>query len=509
MKRELPLRASSLWREKELQSFPALDKDVDAEVCVIGGGIAGVTTAFVLARRGFRTALIDAGQMGGGATGYTTAKVTSQHGAGYASILDTFGEDKAALYYDAQEDAIAWTERMCRKLDIDCGFERRPAILYAETEEGSRLLDKEAEAYQKLGLDGKLTEKHELPFPVKKALMMHDQAQFHPVCFLAKLLRYLEVENMPVYEHTRAVDIKRGERPEVITENGHTITADHVVMATHYPFKDLYSLYAARLHVERSYVVAVELNEKVPRGMYLNAESPKRSMRQTPGPGGRDFLLIGGEGHTSGQKTDTMENYQRLLDYAARHFNVRGAHYRWSAQDISTLDGLPYIGPMTPGKKDVYIATGFAKWGMTGGIAAAHVIADGIQGRRNPYASLFTPSRFSPGQDMKNAVKENMDVARSFVKGKLDRGHRKNPEDLSPGEGSVIQFKGSRAGAYRDEAGRLTIVDTTCTHLGCELAWNNGESSWDCPCHGSRFDPDGKVLEGPALKPLKKLSEEE
>lgn len=220
------------------------------------------------------------------------------------------------------------------------------------------------------------------------------------------------------------------------------------------------------------------------------------------------MLLIGGEGHTSGQEKNTSSHYERLYQFGQKHFDVHSVPYRWSSQDISTLDGLPYIGPVTPGKEDVFAATGFAKWGMTNGVAAATIIADRIIGKHNPYAKLVTPSRFTPTKDIKNVVKENMDVARTFVKGKLDRTTKKNLDELNKDEGAVINIRGKRAGAYKDEDGEVTVVDTTCTHMGCELAWNNAERSWDCPCHGSRFDKDGTVLEGPAVEPLKQLKQE-
>ncbi|SDN99987.1 FAD-dependent oxidoreductase [Alkalicoccus daliensis] len=507
--KNLPPESKSLWREKAPQSFPALKEDIDTEVCVIGGGIVGVSTAFMLARRGIKAALIEADRMGAGTSGYTTAKISSQHGLKYSSLIDTFGEQEARLYYDANEDAIAWMERMCKKLAIDCNFERQASYVYAETQEGAENINKEVEAYRRLELDGRLSEETELPFPVESAIMMHDQAQFHPLRFLSKLLRYLEVENTPVYENTKAVDIKRGKRPQVLMENGNVITADHVVMATHYPFKDLQALFAARLHVERSYAVAFRIEGKIPQGMYLNAESPKRSIRNAVDPDGNRLLLIGGEGHTSGQKDDTLQNYEALRQFGLEHFKVKDIPYRWSAQDLMTLDGMPYIGPVTPGKEDIFTAAGFGKWGMAMGVGAATIIADHISGKNNPYTKLFTPSRFTPSQDIKNAVKENMSVARSYVKGKMDRKSRNKLEDLANGEGAVVNFDGNRAGAYKNEHGEITIVDTTCTHMGCELSWNNGETSWDCPCHGSRFDVDGTVLEGPAVKPLTQLKKEE
>ncbi|CAM3787550.1 FAD-dependent oxidoreductase [Alkalicoccus chagannorensis] len=502
MTQDMP-QSASLWQKRPTQRFPQLQEDVTTKVCVIGGGIAGVTTAYMLARKGIPSVLIEAGEIGTGTTGHTTAKISSQHGLKYADLWQSIGAEKTKLYYEANEDAISWVERTCRRLAIDCSFSRRPAYLYATSEEGKTRLEREAEAYRSLHLDGSLTDKHELPFAVTAALKMHEQAQFHPVCFLAKLLRYLEVEQMPVFEQTRAVDVKRGRQPVVTTDGGRQIKADHVVMATHYPFKDLQSLFAARLHVERSYAIAFRLHGEVPKGMYLHAESPVQSFREAEDIDGRPLLLGGGFGHTSGQAGNTESHYEKLRDFVTSHFDVKAIPYRWSSQDIHTSDGVPYAGPLTPGSEDVYVLTGFGKWGMSAGVAAAQVTADRLEGKYNPYASLFTPSRFHPRADMKQMVKENMDTARAFVRGKFHRT-KGTVDDLDFDEGAVLKVNGSRTAVYKDENGEISAVDSSCTHLGCELGWNQAERSWDCPCHGSRFDVDGSVLEGPAVHPLKK-----
>nr|WP_308808323.1 FAD-dependent oxidoreductase [Halobacillus andaensis] len=457
-------------------------------------------------KEGYNVVLLEAGRVMEGTTGYTTAKITSQHGLIYDQLIRTIGEAKARHYYQANEDGLQLIDDIRKTNDIECDFSKQDAYVYGVTEEAKRDIYKEAEAYEKIGIRGGLTQEVELPFSVTAAIKIKDQAQFHPVKYLASMLRFLKEKNTPIYENTRAVDIEKGSRPRVITRDGHFVTSDHIVMATHFPFKDFDGLYFSRLHVERSYSIAARAEGALPDGMYVNVEEPKRSLRHFVNEYGEKLLLAGGEGHPSGQKENTDKCYEKLHDYAKEYFHGNEVTHRWSSQDLTTLDNIPYIGPITKNNPNIHVAAGFAKWGMTNGTIAAKVITDLIRGKASPYADLFSPSRNLSFQHVKSFTKENADTAKEYIKGRLDRRNRK-PEDLAPGEGSVVRLKGKRAGAYKDEAGKISVVDTTCTHMGCELNWNNGERSWDCPCHGSRFTTGGEVIEGPATKPLKKLSD--
>jgi Rieske Fe-S protein len=239
--------------------------------------------------------------------------------------------------------------------------------------------------------------------------------------------------------------------------------------------------------------------------MYLSIDKPTRSLRSVK-VHGENYLLVGGESHKTGQGIPTIQHYEALVAFTEEHYGIEKIAYRWSTQDLITLDKMPYIGPITSQKRKIYVATGFRKWGMTTGTAAGMILRDTILQRENPYIDLFHPARFKSDPSIKHFITQNADVAKHLVKGKVEMVLRR-ADELQNDEGSVVAFQGRRAGAYRDESGTLHIVDTTCTHLGCEVEWNEGERTWDCPCHASRFSVDGDVIEGPAEQPLKKLNE--
>ncbi|WP_085508601.1 FAD-dependent oxidoreductase [Thalassobacillus devorans] len=503
---QIPHTASSLWRDLSIESFPPLEEDISTDVTVVGSGIAGITTAYRLVQSGFKVTLVEAGRVLEGTTGYTTAKISAQHELIYQQLQKTIGDDKAKLYYQANMAALQAIEKNMEDLQIDCDFSYQDAIVYGETEKAKKLIEKEAEIYEKLEIDGEMTNDTDLPFPVSGAIRMHHQAQFHPVKYLLPLIDYLKKKQVNIFENTRAVDIEKGDKPKVITTDGNTITSDHVVIASHFPFKDFDGLYFSRLHVERSYSVAFKTEQPVPEGMYLNVEEPKRSIRNARDTNGEPLLLVGGEGHTSGQSEDTWQHYNNLVNFTKDHYAIQDIPYRWSSQDMSTLDLVPYIGNITSTNPNIYVATGFAKWGMTQGTIAADVIHDLITERKNPFEELYSPSRFHNSTGLKSFTKENADVAKEFVKGKLPTKDKKELRDLRFDEGAIVKVDGKRAGAYKDKSGKVSLVDTTCTHMGCDLAWNNSERSWDCPCHGSRFTVEGNVIEGPATKPLEKIS---
>ncbi|MBW7454279.1 FAD-dependent oxidoreductase [Paenibacillus sepulcri] len=505
--RELPQLPESYWRHSiQLPDYPRLEEDTSTDTVVIGGGIAGITTAYRLAEAGVNVVLLEADSLLGGTTGHTTAKLTAQHDLIYAQLIKDLGEEQARLYYEANRDALDFVRHTIKSLDIDCGYSEQDAYLYAQTVDTLTKLHDEAEAYAKLDIPGGYIDKIPLDVPTHGAIVMHNQAQFHPLQYLSALLPRITEAGGRIYEHTTAVDVENGEEPVVITKDGHRVKASHVVVCSHYPFIDRHGFYFARLHAQRSYVLGVRMadEEPFPEGMYLSADDPKRSIRTASTMNGEKLVLIGGENHKTGQGLCTIQYYEALRDYAVRHFNVASIPYRWSAQDLLTLDKVPYVGAVTSGMPNVQLASGFGKWGMTGGTAAAMMLSDSIVGRGNPYLELYTPQRFHARASMKNVISENANVAKYLIAGKLEMVH-KHVEELPQGEGGVVSFNGKRAGAYKDPDGILHLVDTTCTHMGCELDWNNGDQSWDCPCHGSRFSYDGEVIEGPATKALKKL----
>jgi glycine/D-amino acid oxidase-like deaminating enzyme/nitrite reductase/ring-hydroxylating ferredoxin subunit len=489
---------TSVWLDTgpSQPAYPALEQDVRADVAVIGGGIVGVTTALLLREAGARVVLLEANRIGLGVTGHTTAKVSSQHGMIYSRLRSALGGDAARIYGEANEAGLGWIARRVEHDGIDCDFRRRPSFAYV-TSKRSRA-EEEAQAAADAELPAWFTETTPLPLPVAGAVRFDDQAEFHPHKYLLALAERLEGI---VYERSHAVEVDTDEHCVVKTPGGR-VTADRVVVATHYPFLDR-SLAFARVHPQRSYAILCRIAGNPPDGMFISADSPTRSVRAVP-LDGAELLLVGGEGHPTGTGGDTEERYRRLEQFACEHWDVEEVAYRWSAQDGTTIDMVPYIGRLTPRSDRVLMATGFAKWGITGGTAAAIILADLLGGRENPWANLFDPYRLKQLAAAPRLIKKNAEVGLHFIGDRLTKPGRRTVDDLRPGEADIVRHDGTKVAAYRDEDGAVTAVSANCTHLGCQVSWNHAERSWDCPCHGSRFAPDGSVLEGPAVHRLER-----
>jgi glycine/D-amino acid oxidase-like deaminating enzyme/nitrite reductase/ring-hydroxylating ferredoxin subunit len=494
----------SVWIETgpAQPAFPELDGDVQADVAVIGGGIVGITTALLLTEAGVRVALLEADRLVHGVTGHTTAKVTSQHGLVYDRLRSRFGSDGAETYGEANETALAWIAERVERDGIDCDFRRRAAYVYATSSSERSNVESEAEAAAAAGLPARMADTVPLPFAVEGAVRFDDQAEFHVRRYLLALVDALTAGGCRIFEHSRAVEVDSHGRPAAVKTAGGRVVADQVVVATHYPFLDR-SLAFARVHPERSYAILCRIAGTPPDGMLISAGSPTRSVRAVP-VDGEDLLLVGGEGHRTGTGGDTEERYRRLEAFAREHWDVRSVDYRWSAQDNRTVDQVPYVGRLSPREDRVFMATGFAKWGMTGGTAAALLLGDLLTGRESAWASFFDPNRLTLRASAPRLVKENLQAGLRFVGDRVTKPGRRSAEDLLPGEGDIVRLGGERVAAYRDEAGTLHAVSPTCTHLGCQVNFNAAERSWDCPCHGSRFAPDGSVLQGPAVHGLER-----
>ena len=493
--------SQSYWlTPSDQQSFPELRNDLKADIAIVGGGIAGVTLAYLLHRQGIKSVLLEADRLLFGTTGHTTAKITSQHELIYDKILNKIGREQARQYADANECAVREIGRIVDELKIDCDFSAQPAYVYTELEKNIQKINDEVKAATELGIRAEYVESIPIGIPIKAGVRFDGQAQFHPRKYLLALIGEIAGKSCSIHEHTKVVDLEEADGGyRLKTGDGLTVRAHKVIIASHYPFYNKPGLYFARLYVERSYLIAVMTEEEYPGGMYINAEEPTRSLRGQPSAEGM-LTLVGGENHKSGQSEDTLRHYRALADFAHSRFTVRDIPFHWSAQDCMTLDGIPYAGRYTSDTPDLYIMTGFGKWGMTNSMASAMVVRDLVVRGESDWQDVYSPSRFNVAASMKNVLVENANVAVNLVEGKLEP--LPDNVEIAPGEGKVIDVGGHRAGAYRDEGGKLHVVDTTCTHMGCELNWNSAEKSWDCPCHGSRFDIDGAVIEGPAVRAL-------
>ena len=494
----------SLWvATTPATSYPSLGEQgagaVDVDVAVVGGGITGITTAVLLKEAGATVALVEAGRIATGSTGYTTAKITTLHGLVYADLIATFGEDGARTYGEANEAGLARIARFVDERGIDCHFARGPAYTYTEDPARVEAVEAEADAARRLGLPATFSTDTDLPFPVLGAVRFDDQARFHPREYCQAMAAAVAGDGSVVLESTRVLDVDAGRPCTVRTDRG-DLRAGHVVLATLLPFLDRGGFFA-KCHPTRSYAMAIRVDGEATRGMYLSADTPTRSVRPHDGGDGT-VLVVSGEGHKTGQDEDTTRRYAALEAWARDRYTVTSVDHRWSAQDFVPVDSVPYVGRLTRGSEHLSVATGFKKWGMTNGTAAAMILTDAILGRDNPWAAFFDANRVEVTASAREFVKENLDVAKRFVGDRLAGLAAPTVDDLAPGQGAVVRAGDRRVAAYRDESGVVHAVSPICTHLGCHVAFNAAERSWDCPCHGSRFDVGGRVLAGPAVKDL-------
>ncbi|HEX2195523.1 MAG TPA: FAD-dependent oxidoreductase [Actinomycetota bacterium] len=490
----------SFWVESTPDpAFDPLTADLRVECAVIGAGITGLTTAFLLQRAGMKVAVIEMGGVARGVSGYTTAKVTSLQGTVYSQIENKHGRDAAARYAAANEAALGMVASLVRDLAIDCDYETRSNYTYCEDPSDLAKIEQEVETASRAGLPVELVHETDLPFEVAGAVRLDGQAQFHPRKYLLRLVDELQRGGCLFFDGTRATGVDEGD-PCTVETTGGTIRADYVVVATHYTFLDRSMLFP-RVHPARSYAMVGPVPAgNLPAGMYLSTE-PSWSVR-TVRAGDETLVLTGGSGHNVGQHYDTEERYARLEQWSREKLGMTEVRYRWSTQDGSSVDVLPYIGRLTPLSKRVFTATAFRKWGMTNGTLAGMIIGDLITGADNEWASLFDPHRATLKASASKFAKENVKVAGHWFGDRIKHPQSGVPGELAPGEAAVTGAGAGQVAVYRDEDGELHKVSAVCTHLGCIVTWNNAEKTWDCPCHGSRYDFEGKVIQGPAVKDL-------
>lgn len=463
-------------------------QEIHRDVIVVGAGMAGILTAFYLKEQGKSVLVLEADELASGQTRGTTAKITSQHGIKYSTLIKTVGKKKARLYAQANEEAIEEFERLIREKKIDCQFERVPAYLY--TLQNKEALEKEAQVAAELGIDAYFTRETELIFPVEGAVCFQNQAQFSPLDFLRGISAELEI-----IEHVKVTKI-RGNR--VATKRG-ILSADAIVVATHYPLLNVPGFYFLRQHQERSYMLALSGCRRL-KGMYYGIDKNGRTLRQAG-----DYLLFGGNARRTGEN-ENGGVYEELLVAARQYFPECRELTRWSAQDCMPHDGIPFIGRYSVFTPHLYVATGFQKWGMTSSMIAAMLLRDEICGIENPYDKLFSPRRLNFRASIGNLLQDVGMSAKGLLRGAFHKP-KESAGSLLNRQGGIVIIDGAAHAAYRDEEGELHIFSKRCAHMGCELTWNPDEQSWDCPCHGSRFDADGRLLDNPSKSGMKKQAD--
>jgi glycine/D-amino acid oxidase-like deaminating enzyme/nitrite reductase/ring-hydroxylating ferredoxin subunit len=472
------------------------------DVAIVGAGIAGLTAATLLKRAGKTVAVIESKRIATGTSGHTTAKVTSLHQLIYADLIEQLGKEKARIYAESNQAAIARVAKFVEEEQIECDFSRQSAYTFAEFPEDLNKIEAEVEAAIALGLPASFVKETSLPFSIAGAVKFDNQAQFHARKYLLHLAKNILGNGSYLFEETRVEAVEEGNPSQVKTNKG-VVRAQDVIVTTNLPILNE-GLFFAKAYPKRSYIVAAPIDSaKAPEGMFIGVDNHYHSIRTTPYDGGL-LLLVGGEGHKTGTVEDTEKCYLRLEEYARSRFGVDSFAYRWSTQDMVSFDKLPYIGKLTPFNNHIYVATGFSLWGMTKGTLSGMLLSDLILGRNNPWADLYDATRATPFVSQ-TSIKENADVAVHWI-GDRFKGLTSSLASVPQGEGKLVTVDGKKVAAYRDEGGTIHAVSATCTHLGCIVNWNSAEKSWDCPCHGARFSCEGEVLHGPAIDNLEKIN---
>lgn len=553
---------NSFWLDsiENKNKFNKLEKDISTDVCIVGAGIFGLTCGYYLTKQGYNVVLLEKEKdIASKTTGNTTAKITSQHNLIYKYLIDSLGESMAKKYLYANQDAIENIYQIINDENIDCDFVRQDSYVYTNNLDELEKIKLENKAVNSLGFKSEFVTSPPLPFNVLGALRFPNQAEFNPIKYAYGLAKCITsngssaidglvnagsvgsvsvgdgiVENSPggaslnlakgtgeIYTDTLVQNIKK-ENDEFITScKDYVVRSKYVILASHYPFIDRLGYYFLKMYQSTSYVIAVDIGDKTFDGMYINSKQPTFSYRfaNFSGSCGKRLLLVGGADHKTGSKID-LSNAYSILEYEVRkYYPDCKVLYKWNTEDCITLDKIPYIGEFSHFMPNMYIGTGFNKWGMTSSNVAGNIIVDKILGRENEYENVFKATRLHPiknNVELGNMIKE---TTNSFVINKfkvpdadLDviednsvmSGSKKagNFEEIKNDSGHVLKYNGQTIGIYKDNDGKIFAVNPICTHLGCLLSWNNLDKTWDCPCHGSRFDYKGHQLYNPAIRDL-------
>jgi len=474
-------------------------------VAVVGGGITGLTTAYLLAKTGAKVVLLESRRIGDGETGHTTAHLTEIVDTRYETIESRFGNGAARLVALGQRLAIKSIRNFVEQWDVPAQLASVPAYLYAETYEERDELRKEVEACRRAEVPAVWSEECPLPFATKGALRLDNQAQIDPGPYLAALARAFVEEGGQIYEQALVTSVEDGEPCRVETAAG-KLLANKVVLATHVPFTHRVLL-QTKIAAYRTYAVAVPLTDETRlEGLFWDCQTPYHFTRKHV-IDGRAHLIVGGEDHrVAHNEGEEVAAFERLESYVRDHFESRvlAPTYRWSGQIIEPVDGLPYVGK-DAASENVFVATGYSGNGMTWGTLSAFVLADLVRGLENPWRDLLQATRIKPFASAKSYLAENALFPEHLLVDRLKRAKREDAlSSLPAGQGAIFRIRGERMAVFRRDDGSLVTCSAVCPHLGCIVHWNAGERSWDCPCHGSRFDPEGQVLNGPASSPLPK-----
>lgn len=540
----------SYWIDsvKENIEYKKLEENIKTDICIIGGGLTGVTTAYNLSKYKIKAVLIDKGKIGMQTSGNSTAKITSQHGLIYKYLIDSKGRDFARKYYEANEEAIKNIKNIIDSENIDCEFEYQPSYVFTQKIQDVEKIKDEVEAVNSFGGNAKLVEAHDIPInktvgeefvekgneklkisgdniekenlnlerdiikermkqilPIKAmtGIKFENQAQYNQYKFITALTKICHDSGVQIYENTKAIDVDTEDNDEyyvVTLDNGCKIKTKYLVVATKYPIFNIPGFYFMKMYQSTSYAIAMQTKQRLFEGMYINSEEPTISLK-TAKYGDEYLLIVVGFDHKTGAEIDLSNSYKYLEEIAKNLYPDGKIKYRWNTEDCITLDKIPYIGEYSKMWENAFVATGFNKWGVTTSNIAARIITDKILGEKNEYSEIFKSTRLEPVKNIKevtNMVKESVN---SLVFKKLEIP-QEEANQIQDGEGKIVEVNGQKIGIYKDKNGQIYKINPVCKHLGCELSWNNLDKTWDCPCHGSRYDYMGNLIYGPSVKDL-------
>lgn len=493
---------NSLWLSNNNvnDNFNSLKEDLSADVCIIGAGIFGTTCAYYLSKLGYKVVLLEKDEIGTKTTGNTTGKITSQHNLFYNYLSTSYGKNFAKDYLEANEKTIENIKKIIDEEKIKCDFSYQNAYVYTTKKENIELIKKEFNTLQDIGYNPELVTKTGLPFEVQLALCFKNQAQFNPIKYINGLCNSILKRDGSIFTNTTVYDVKKDEEDYFVFTKDHKVKASYVIVATHYPFINFPGFYFAKMYQSTSYLIAVDTKKTLANGMYISCNEPIFSFRTAPYQG-KELLLVGGAEHRTGEPSSYLDTYGLLENEAKKYYPGSEVLFKWNTRDCISLDKIPYIGSYSSMMPHMYVGTGFKKWGMTLSNVASNIIVDSILEKENKFAYLFDSSRLKPIKnrtEMKNMLTKS---ANSLLFNKL-RPANMDFEEIANDSGSIIEVNGQKVGIYKDSNGKIFAVKPICTHLGCLLSWNDVDKTWDCPCHGSRFNFDGKNLYDPAFKDL-------
>ena len=494
-------KVQSIWMATTPEThFEKLRQDIHVDVAIIGGGITGLTAALLLKQAGKQVAVVDMNPIATGETGFTTAHLTEILDMRYHTLISHFGKEGARVAVGSHRAAISRIEQFISAGNISCGFTRLPGYLYTEKQADISEIEREVAAARELGVPADIREDVPLPFKAVAAMRVENQARFHPREYLLPLASMIVGNGSSVHEATRVNHIEDGSPCRVDTDQGR-ITAEHVIVASNSPISNWICLHT-KVASYRTYAVGARLAAPVGlEGLFYDTDDPYHYIRTHSLPQG-EFIIVGGEDHKTGTVENTEDCFSRLEAYTRTRFDIAEVPYRWSGQILESIDGLAYIG-RNSFSKNVYVATGFSGNGMTYGTIAGMLLSDEILGRKNEWAALYDATRLKPLASIGEFVSENKDFPAYFVGDRLAKADTESVDEVKSGEGKIVSVNGEKLAVYRDDKGAVHALSPVCTHMACLVHWNSAEKTWDCPCHGARYDPDGKVLNGPAITDLK------